>query len=54
MNQLKRENEMIAEANGTTPEAQAEATQAIASLILQNSLKEDQQHAKANNPAASS
>lgn len=45
MNQLKRENEMIAEANGTTPEAQAEATQAIASLILQNSLKEDQQHA---------
>jgi len=54
MNQLKRENEMIAEANGTTPEAQAEATQAIASLILQNSLKEDQQHAKADNPAASS
>ena len=54
MNQLKRENEMIAEANGTTPEAQAEATQAIASLILQNSLKEDQQHAKANYPAASS
>ena len=53
MNQLKRENEMIAEANGTTPEAQAEATQAIASLILQNSLKEDQQHAKADRKAFS-
>lgn len=52
MRQLKRENEIIAEANGTTPEAQAEQTQAIASLIFQNSIKEDTQHEKADNPAA--
>ena len=34
MGQLKRENEIIADANGTTPEAQAAAMQALASLIF--------------------
>lgn len=52
MHQIKRENEIIAEANGTTPEAQAEQTHALASLIFQNYIEEETQHEKANNPTA--
>ena len=51
MGQIKRENEIIADANGTTPEAQAAATQALASLIFQNSIKEDTNNGKTDNPA---
>ena len=52
MGQIKRENEIIADANGITTEAQAAATQALASLIFQNYIKEDTENGKSNNPVA--